>query len=59
MILVDILAVGAYPIFGWLEQAVTNSSVLTWLVEQLSFVQSMLPGAFQNAATLMVTGSLM
>jgi len=58
-VVVFALAVGAYPIFGWLEQAVTNSSVLTWLVEQLSFVQAMLPEAFQNAATLMVTGSLM
>ena len=53
------LAVGAYPIFGWLEGAVTNSSVLAWLVEHLSFVQSMLPEAFQNAANLVVTGSLM
>jgi len=52
------LAVGAYPIFGWLERAVTNSSVLAWLVEHLSFVQSMLPEAFQNAATLMVAGLL-
>lgn len=52
------LAVGAYPIFGWLERAVTNSSVLTWLVEHLSFVQSMLPEAFQNVATLMVAGLL-
>jgi len=48
------LTVGAFPIFGWLERAVTGSGVLTWLVEHLSFVQSMLPEAFQNAATLMV-----
>ena len=52
------LAVGAYPIFGWLERAVTGSGVLTWLVEHLGFVQAMLPEAFQNAATLIVAGSL-
>ncbi len=33
----------AYPIFGWLEQAVTGSSVLTWLVVNLRFVYAMLP----------------
>jgi len=53
------LAVGAFPVFGWLERALTNSSVLAWLVEHLSFVQAMLPEAFRNAATLVVTGSLM
>ena len=48
------LTAGAYPIFGWLERAVTGSGVLTWLVELLSFVQAMMPEAFQNAASLMV-----
>jgi len=52
------LAVGAFPVFGWLERALTNSSVLAWLVERLSFVQAMLPEAFQSAATLMVAGLL-
>ena len=52
------LAVGAYPIFDWLERAVANSNVLMWLVETLGFVQAMLPAAFQDAATLMVAGSL-
>ena len=50
------LAVGAYPIFGWLERAVANSGILMWLVESLGFVQAMLPAAFQDAATLMVAG---
>lgn len=53
------LAVGAYPIFGWLERVVIGSGVLMWLMEHLSFVQAMLPEAFQNAATLMVAGSYM
>ena len=52
------LAVGAYPIFGWLERAVTSSSVLTWLVENLSFVQAMLPEAFQDAANLIIAVSV-
>lgn len=52
------LAVGAYPIFGWLERVVTTSNVLAWLVGHLSFVQAMLPEAFQSAATLMVAGLL-
>ncbi len=52
------LTVGAYPIFGWLERAVTGSGVLTWLMGHLSFVQAMLPEAFQSAATLMVAGLL-
>jgi len=52
------LAVGAYPIFGWLGRAVTGSGVLMWLVEHLGFVQTMLPEALQNVATLIVAGSL-
>ncbi|MFC2002951.1 CvpA family protein [Chloroflexota bacterium] len=50
------LLIRAYPIFGWLEQAVTDSSVLTWLVTHLSFVQAMLPEVFQDAATSVATG---
>lgn len=42
------LLVQAYPIIGWLEQVVTGSSVLTWLVVHLSFVQAMLPEIFQT-----------
>jgi len=46
------LLVRAYPIFGWLERVVTDSSVLTWLVVNLSFVQAMLPEVFQAAVVL-------
>ena len=42
------LLVIAYPIAGWLEQAVTGSGVLTWLVTNLGFVRAMLPEAFQG-----------
>ncbi len=41
------LLVIAYPIAGWLEQAVTGSGVLTWLVTSLGFVKAMLPEVFQ------------
>jgi len=45
------LVLQAYPIFGWLEEAVTASGILSWLVQYLSFVQAMLPQLFQHAAT--------
>jgi uncharacterized membrane protein required for colicin V production len=46
------LVLHAYPIFDWLERAVSGSVVLTWLVSQMSFVQSMLPEVFRQAATM-------
>ena len=46
------LLVRAYPVFGWLKQAVMDSSILTWLVVNLSFVQTMLPEVFQDAVVL-------
>ena len=42
------LLIQAYPIIGWLERAVVNSSVLVWLVVHLGFVQSLLPDVFQG-----------
>ena len=50
------LALGAYPIIEWLERAVTNSGVVVWLVEQLGFLQAMLPEIFQDAAPLVAAG---
>ena len=50
------LLVLAYPIMGWLERAVTESSILTWLITHLSFVQAMLPDIFQDAATTVSAG---
>jgi len=51
-IVVFALLVRAYPIFGWLEQAVMDSSILSWLVVNLSFVQAMLPEIFQDTVVL-------
>ena len=48
------LLVRAYPIFGWLEEVVTGSGILTWLVVHLSFVQAMLPEVFQDTVTTIV-----
>ena len=46
------LVLQAYPIFGWLEEVVTGSGVLTWLVVHLGFVQAMLPEVFRHTATM-------
>ena len=46
-IVVFTLVVRQYPIWGWLERAVTGSSVLIWLVEHMGFVQSLLPEVFR------------
>ncbi len=39
---VFVLLIQAYPIIGWLEQAVVSSSVLVWLAAYLSFVTALL-----------------
>lgn len=49
------LVVGAYPIFDWLARWVAGSGVLSWLVDNLSFVPAMLPEVFQQAVTSAVT----
>jgi uncharacterized membrane protein required for colicin V production len=46
------LVLHAYPIFDWLERAVSGSDVIIWLVSHLSFVQSVLPEVFRRAATM-------
>ena len=46
------LVLAAYPIIDWLERAVTNASVLTWLAEHLGFVPALLPEVLKEAAPL-------
>ncbi len=53
------LLIAAYPIIGWLERVVTGSSILTWLVVQLSFVRAMLPGIFHDAVVTVMNGTLL
>ncbi len=52
------LVVTAYPIFHWLQQAVTASSVLGWLVESMGFVPAMLPEVFKSAVPSFVTAMI-
>ena len=42
-ILVLALVLSAYPVWDWLQQAFANSLIIQWLVNNLSFVQSLLP----------------
>ena len=51
-IVVFTLVLHVYPIFDWLEQAVSGSGVIIWLVSYLSFVQAMLPEMFRHTATM-------
>lgn len=47
------LVLNAYPIFDWLAEAVSGSSVINWLVSTLGFVKTMLPEVFRQV-TIMV-----
>jgi uncharacterized membrane protein required for colicin V production len=40
------IVLNAYPIFDWLQSAVSGSGVINWLSSWLGFVQHMLPAAF-------------
>lgn len=40
------VVLNAYPIFDWLQSAVSGSSVVSWLGSWLGFVSSWLPAAF-------------
>ena len=53
------LLVQVYPIFGWLEQAVTGSGLITWLVVRLSFVQAMLPQILQAPGAAVQAGPVL
>ena len=40
------VVLNAYPIFDWLQRAVSGSAVISWLDSWLGFIQSWLPAAF-------------
>jgi uncharacterized membrane protein required for colicin V production len=46
------LVLHAYPIIDWLEGAVSGSSVITWLVSQMSFIQTVLPEVFRQVSSM-------
>lgn len=56
---IDSLAVKAYPVIGWLERAVTESSALTRLVTYLSFVEVWLAKVLQGTAIAVFTEPLL
>jgi uncharacterized membrane protein required for colicin V production len=46
------LVLHAYPIFDWLERAVSGSAIIAFLVSLFSFVQAVLPEALRQAAVM-------
>lgn len=50
------LVIVAYPVWGWLEQAIVNSSVPVWLVSHLGFVQMLMPEIFRLGGQIMTLG---
>jgi len=46
------LVLHAYPIFDWLERAVSGSAVITGLVSLFGFVQAVLPEVLRQAAAM-------
>ncbi len=46
------LVLAVYPIFDWLERAVSGSDVIVWLISLFGFVQAVLPEVFRQAATM-------
>ena len=51
------LLVQVYPVMGWLEDVITQSSILTWLVMHLEFVKVLLPELFRIMPAAVVSGS--
>ena len=52
------LVITAYPILGWLEEAITGSGVMMGLLERFSFVAGMLPEVFRSTALAVTNGLL-
>jgi uncharacterized membrane protein required for colicin V production len=48
-ILVLALVLWTFPVWEWLAQALADSVIVQWLVNNLSFVQSLLPDMFRSA----------
>lgn len=46
------LVIKAYPVIDWLERAVADSAILSWLVMQLDFLQRLLPEIFRQSDTV-------
>ena len=53
------LLVQVYPVMGWLEDVVTQSNILTWLVIHLGFIQELLPDLLHHTPTNVVSRFLL
>lgn len=51
------LLIQVYPVMGWLEDVITQSNILTWLVMHLEFVKVLLPELFRIIPATVVNGS--
>jgi uncharacterized membrane protein required for colicin V production len=51
------LLIQVYPVMGWLEDVITQSSILSWLVMHLGFVKVLLPELFHIIPATVVNGS--
>jgi uncharacterized membrane protein required for colicin V production len=49
-----VLVLRAYPVMGWLEHVVAESTLLTWLTFHCSFVRWLLPQLPQHAITSLI-----
>ena len=45
------LIVQAYPVTGWLEEVVNESSIISWLLANFNFVKFLLPQLFTSPVT--------
>jgi uncharacterized membrane protein required for colicin V production len=53
------IIINAFPVFDWLDYALTNSSVISWLVANLGFIEMMLPQLSMNNQILMTMFRIM
>jgi hypothetical protein len=37
------LLISSYPFWDWLQQALASSEIISWLVDNLRFIQGLLP----------------
>jgi uncharacterized membrane protein required for colicin V production len=42
------LLISAYSVWDWLQQAMVNSVVISWLVSHLAFIQTLMPEIMRN-----------
>jgi len=48
------LVFSTYPVWDWLNQTLADSTVMTWLVNELTFVQSFLPEIMRRTGSTII-----